>query len=129
MSHTPIMLEVAFEHEKSIVLGDGERGIAIIPNDGGKREQERLDNARRIAALWNMAVRLGMSTEEIESGNVETKLKAAPYMLEALEEVMGELDVEGLPCPLCGGSAASGHKYNCLWHVVNAAIRKARGEE
>ena len=53
---------------------------------------------------------------------------AAPDMLEALEEVMGELDVEGLPCPLCGGSAASGHKYNCLWHVVNAAIKKARGE-
>ena len=73
--------------------------------------------------------RLGLSTEEIESGNVETKLKTAHDMLEALEEVMGELDVEGLPCPLCGGSAASGHKYNCLWHVVNAAIRKARGGE
>ena len=55
-------------------------------------------------------------------------ITAAPDMLEALEEVMGELDVEGLPCPLCGGSAASGHKYNCLWHVVNAAIKKARGE-
>ena len=55
-------------------------------------------------------------------------IAAAPDMLEALEEVMGELDVEGLPCPLCGGSAASGHKYNCLWHVVNAAIKKARGE-
>ena len=66
MSHTPIMLDVAFEPGKSIVLGNGDRGIAVIPNDGGKREQERLDNAHRITALWNMAERLGLSTEEIE---------------------------------------------------------------
>ena len=76
MTHTPIMLEVAFEHGKSIVLGDGDRGIAIIPNDGGKREQERLDNANRIAALWNMAERLGLTTEEIEKGVIQDSFRA-----------------------------------------------------
>lgn len=54
-------------------------------------------------------------------------ITAAPDMLEALEEVMGELDVEGLPCPLCG--CALDHRHNCLWHVVESAVRKARGED
>ena len=55
--------------------------------------------------------------------------KAAPDMLEALEEVMGELDFEGLPCPLCGRDLTIGHRRKCIWHVINAAIKKARGEE
>lgn len=55
-------------------------------------------------------------------------IAAAPDMLEALEEVMGELDVEGLPCPLCGRDLTIGHRHNCLWHVVASAIRKAMGE-
>jgi hypothetical protein len=76
MSHTPIMLDVAFEPGKSIVLGNGDRGIAVIPNDGGKREQERLDNAHRITALWNMAERLGLSTEEIEGIASDTNSEA-----------------------------------------------------
>ena len=70
----------------------------------------------------------------VEAGDGQEKaaqiLVAAPDMLEALEEVKSELDayVAYVPtCPLCEGSAASGHKYNCLWHVVNAAIKKARG--
>ena len=56
-------------------------------------------------------------------------IEAAPDMLHALEEVMGELDVEGLPCPLCGRDLTIGHRHNCIWHVVESAIRKARGEE
>ena len=55
-------------------------------------------------------------------------INAAPLMLEALEEVMGELDVEGLPCPLCGRDLTIGHRRNCIWHVVASAVRKARGE-
>ena len=55
--------------------------------------------------------------------------KAAPDMLEALEEVMGELDVEGLPCPLCGRDLTIGHRHNCIWHVVASAVKKARGKE
>ena len=53
----------------------------------------------------------------------------APGMLAALEEVMGELDVECRPCPLCGRDLTIGHKHNCIWHVVESAIRKARGED
>ena len=90
-------------------------------------------NAKRIAALWNMAERLGLSTEEIESGNVETKLKSAPDMLEALVDALVEVKMRIeeyiTTCPLCGGSAERGHKYYCLWHVANDAIKKARGEE
>ena len=56
-------------------------------------------------------------------------IAAAPDMLEALEEVMRELDVEGLPCPLCGRDLTIGHRHNCIWHVVASAVRKARGEE
>ena len=70
MSHTPIMLEVAFEPGKSIVIGNGERGIAIIPNDGGKREKERLANAHRITALWNAAERLSLKTNDIYAGAI-----------------------------------------------------------
>ena len=55
-------------------------------------------------------------------------LVAAPDMLEALEEVMRELDVEGLPCPLCGRDLTIGHRHNCIWHVVASAVKKARGE-
>ncbi len=69
-------------------------------------------------------IEAGEDKEEIAS-----LIAAAPDMLEALKEVRSELDAYVPTCPLCGGNAASGHKYNCLWHVVNAAIRKARGEE
>ena len=63
------------------------------------------------------------------TNNDSALIAAAPYMLEALEEVMGELDVEGLPCPLCGRDLTIGHRHNCLWHVVESAVRKARGED
>ena len=125
MTHMPRLLRVREQSEwdkalKSVMLEDdaGEFVIAASEGDGD-----------RIAALWNMAERLGLTTEEIESGNVETKLKAALIMLEALEEVMDELDVEGLPCPLCGRDLTIGHRRNCIWHVVASAVKKARGKE
>ena len=68
-------------------------------------------------------VEAGEDKEEIAQ-----MIVSAPDMLEALEEVMGELDVEGLPCPLCGRNLTIGHRRNCIWHVVASAIRKARGE-
>jgi hypothetical protein len=76
----------------------------------------------RIAALWNMAERLGLSTEEIESGNVETTLKAAPYMLEALEWLSNEFDCRDDEYGMVGFTHDEFRK-------VEAAIRKARGEE
>ena len=66
--------------------------------------------------------------EELERYSEECQ-KVKNVLLEALEEVMGELDVEGLPCPLCGRDLTIGHRHNCIWHVVASAIKKARGEE
>ena len=80
-------------------------------------KEEHEDNSRRIAALWNMAERLGLSTEDIESGNVETTLKATPYMLRALEAV-------------CGDSEESDYLMQAqIQAMCRSAIRKARGEE
>jgi hypothetical protein len=69
-----------------------------------------------------VTIEAGEDKEEIAS-----LIAAAPDMLEALEEVMGELDVEGLPCPLCGRDLTIGHRRNCIWHVVASAVKKARG--
>ena len=146
MSDTPERWHVGYDQEYDIDAGDDGRTIGHPTGrdefDGtiftvtGEDQIEIIaehirdeKTALRFAALWNMAERLGLSTEEIESGNVETKLKAAPDMLEALEEVMRELDVEGLPCPLCGRDLTTGHRRNCIWHVVESAVRKARGKE
>ena len=127
MTHTPVLLRVREQSEldkalKSVMLED-DAGEFVIAVRG----------SRRIAALWNMAERLGLSTEEIESDNVETKLNAAPDMLEALVDALVEVKMRIeeyiTTCPLCGESAERGHKYYCLWHVANDAIRKARGEE
>ena len=125
MTNTPELLCVIEQNElhkpfRWVRLKDSTGVVALVADE---------KYGSRIAALWNMAERLGLSTEEIESGNVETKLKVAPDMLGALEEVMRELDVEGLPCPLCGRDLTIGHRHNCIWHVVESAIRKARGEE
>ena len=67
--------------------------------------------------------------ENIRDEKTAHQIKAIPDMLRALEEVMDELDVEGLPCPLCGRNLTIGHRHNCLWWVVESAVRKARGEE
>ena len=56
-------------------------------------------------------------------------IAAAPEMLQALEAIKDELDAFNPTCPFCQGNAGSGHKYTCIWHIANAAIRKARGEE
>ena len=125
MTHTPELLYVIEQNERDkdarcVRLKDSNGVFALVIDE---------KYGERFAALWNMAERLRLTTEEIESGNVETKLKAALIMLEALEEVMDELDVEGLPCPLCGRDLTIGHRRNCIWHVVASAVRKARGEE
>jgi len=53
-------------------------------------------------------------------------IAAAPDMLEALEEVVAL--TENLPvCPFC--SCVLDHRPECLSHEIEAAIRKARGEE
>ena len=53
-------------------------------------------------------------------------IAAAPEMLEALEEVVAL--TENLPvCPFC--SCVLDHRPDCLSHEIEAAIKKARGEE
>lgn len=54
-------------------------------------------------------------------------LRAAPEMLRALEAIKGKLEAYDPTCPFCQGNASSGHRYTCIWHIANAAIRKARG--
>ena len=114
MTHTPRLLRVREQSEwdkalKSVMLEDdaGEFVIAASEGDGD-----------RIAALWNMAERLGLTTEEIESGNVETKLKTAPDMLETLEGAKWLIECY----------VAKPERYEEYQDVVEA-IRKARGEE
>lgn len=85
------------------------------------RLERELDN-EKCAALWNMAERLGLSTEEIKTK--ESMFSAAADMLEALEEVIAI--TENLPvCPFC--NCALDHRPDCLSHEIESAIRKARG--
>lgn len=50
--------------------------VAAVPS----REQ-RVANARRIAALWNMAEDLGLSTEAIEAGAIRDLYEACKTIL------------------------------------------------
>ena len=107
MSHTPEKWYVGYDQEYDIDAGDDGRTIGYPTGrdefDGtiftvtGEDQIEIIaehirdeKTALRITALWNMAESLGLNTGDIESGNVETKLKAAPDMLEALETIERE---------------------------------------
>lgn len=82
-------------------------------------------NAKRIAALWNMAERLGLSTEEIKTK--ESMFSAAADMLKALEWYGWKVD-EGRKNTLEGDRA----RYDLDrdgGSRAYAAIKKARGEE
>ena len=132
MTHTPGLLRVREQSEldkalKSVMLEDDAGEFVVAASEG---------YGDRIAALWNMAERLGLATEEIESGNVETKLKAAPDMLRTLESVLALINksfgVVGYHL-LCGSFLHNGEvaKWEELGirEEVEAAIKKARGEE
>ncbi len=135
MSHTPEKWYVGYDQEYDIDAGDDGRTIGyptgrdefngtvfmVTGEDQVEIIAEHIRDERtadRIAALWNMAERLGLSTEEIESGNVETKLNAAPDMLEALEGAKWLIE-----------SYVSDLERNEEYQDVVKAIRKARGEE
>lgn len=112
MTHTPGLLHVIEQNERDkdarcVRLKDNNGVFALVIDE---------KYGERFAALWNMAERLGLSTEEIESGNVETKLKAAPDMLEALEAMVEMVEMNGL-----------GKRY--ALDLAASAIRKARGDE
>jgi len=143
MTHTPEKWYVGYDQEYDIDAGDDGRTIGYPTGrdefDGtiftvtGEDQIEIIaehirdeKTALRITALWNMAERLGLNTGDIESGNVETKLKAAPDMLGALEEVVA-LTENLTVCPFC--SCVLDHRPDCLSHEIDAAVRKARGED
>jgi len=94
---------------------------AVILQEIKRVVEERDDLKRRLENAELLIERLKREVKELDF--------SVTIMLEALEEVMGELDVEGLPCPLCGRNLTIGHRRNCIWHVVASAVRKARGEE
>ena len=119
------------------VLIYGWKDIQLVSEDGCcVSKYESIETAKRAKALWNMAERLRLTTEEIESGNVETKLKAAPDMLRTLESVLALINksfgVVGYHL-LCGSFLHNGEvaKWEELGirEEVEAAIKKARGEE
>ena len=132
MTHTRGLLYVVEQNERDkdarcVRLKDSNGVFALIVDE---------KYVERFVALWNMAERLGLATEEIESGNVETKLKAAPDMLRTLESVLALINksfgVVGYHL-LCGSFLHNGEvaKWEELGirEEVEAAIKKARGEE
>lgn len=54
------------------------------------RNKSANEDAIRIAALWNMAERLGLSTEEIDGRKIDNAL----YKLEELELMVGRGDLK-----------------------------------
>lgn len=120
MSHTPGKWYVGYDQEYDIDAGDDGRTIGYpTGRDEFNGTVFRVTGEDQIEII----------AEHIRDEKTAHQIKAIPDMLEALEEVMGELDVEGLPCPLCGRDLTIGHRHNCIWHVVESAIRKARGED
>ena len=112
MTHTPGLLHVIEQNERD----KDARCVRLVDSNGVFALVIDEKYGERFAALWNMAERLGLSTEEIESGNVETKIKAAPDMLRALEAV-------------CGDSEESDYLMQAqIQAMCRSAIRKARGE-
>ena len=100
-------------------------GIAVMCGKvGGAKVEE--GNAHRLAALWNMAERLGLSTERI--ARMEHVFKAAPHLFITLQNVRNELSTYP-HCPFCGTVHGEGHKEDCIGYEVDEAIQKARGEE
>lgn len=151
MTHTPEKWYVGYDQEYDIDAGDDGRTICYPTGrdkfDGtifmvaGEDQIEIIAEhirdertAHRIAALWNMAERLRLTTEEIENGKIDKALlkleelelmiergdllnKAAPDMLRALEAVTGD-------------SEESDYLTQArIYGMCRSAIRKARGEE
>jgi len=112
------------------VRDEGGGGIFLVADNGRyiahffEPKRRNVYNALRIAALWNMAERLGLATEEINTK--ESLFRAAADMLEALEEVVAL--TENLPvCPFC--SCVLDHRPDCLSHGIDQTVKKARGNE
>lgn len=130
MTHTQEEWHVGYEQEYDIDAGDDGRTIGyptgryiydgvIFTVTGGDQLEKIAENVRgektahRIVALWNMAERLGLSTEEIKTK--ESMFSAAPEMLAVLEKFSSLL--------------VDGEEYVPLElrEELTTAIKKARG--
>jgi hypothetical protein len=118
MTHTPEKWYVGYDQEYDIDAGDDGRTIGYPTGR---------DEFNGTVFMVDGEDQIEIIAEHIRDEKTAHQIKAIPDMLAALEEVMAELDVEGLPCPLCG--CALDHRRNCIWHVVASAVKKARGEE
>ena len=86
MTHTPELLRVIEQNEVHKTFGcvrleDSNGVVALIADE---------KYGDRIAALWNMAERLGLETEEIEGRKIENAL----YKLEELELMVERGDLK-----------------------------------
>ena len=122
MTHTPELLRVIEQNERD----KDARCVRLVDSNGVFALVIDEKYGERIAALWNMAERLGLSTEGI--ARMEHVFKAAPHLFITLQNVRNELSTYP-HCPFCGTVHGEGHKEDCIGYEVDEAIQKARGEE
>ena len=121
MTHTPRLLHVIEQNEsdkdaRCVRLKDSNGVFALVIDE---------KYGERFAALWNMAERLGLSTEEIKTK--ESMFSAAADMLKALEWYGWKVD--GCRKNTLEGDRARYDIDRDGGSRAYAAIRKARGEE
>ena len=117
MTHTPEKWYVGYDQEYDIDAGDDGRTIGYPTGR---------DEFNGTVFMVTGEDQVEIIAEHIRDEKTAHQIKAIPDMLEALEEVVAL--TENLPvCPFC--SCVLDHRPDCLSHEIEAAIRKARGEE
>ena len=120
MTHTPERWYVGYDQEYDIDAGDDGRTIGYPTGR---------DEFNGTVFMVDGEDQIEIIAEHIRDEKTAHQIKAIPDMLEALEEVVAL--TENLPvCPFCGAvKGVQSHKPDCLSHEIEAAIRKARGNE
>lgn len=96
MTHTPRKKAKLHTQWPAHVRDEGGGGIFLVADNGRyiahffEPKRRNVYNAHRIAALWNMAERLGLSTEEIDGRKIDHAL----YKLEELELMVERGDLQ-----------------------------------
>ena len=81
MSHTPRLLHVIEQNERD----KDARCVRLVDSNGVFALVIDEKYGERFAALWNMAERLGLSTEAIEGGVIDDMLKMLTELQECAE--------------------------------------------
>ena len=93
MTYTPGEKTMLYTRWPVYVRDEGGGGIYLVAGNGRyiahcyESNRRNVGNARRLAALWNMAEKLKLPTEEIETGTIEKAF--------SLLERLGDLLVDG----------------------------------